>query len=377
MTISFFSNFLLLHQTPFCEAMVNLIGEGFKFVATERIPADRLAMGYEDLSHSVGYAVNSYESAAEYAEAMRLGIESDVVIIGSASDVFIKERLKKNKVTFRYSERLFKQGLWRVLDPRVFKSRFIRDFKNRNKQLYMLCASAYTASDCRFILSYPGKTYKWGYFPKVKKYNEPELMAGKQHSKPLILWVGRLLKLKQPEHAISMAYELSQKGFDFNLIIIGEGPQRSSLERKTKELGLEKLITFKDFMPQTEVRQHMERANIFIFTSDRQEGWGAVLNEAMNSGCAVVANDEIGSVPFLIKNGENGFTYHKDVSQMIAIVSKLITDRPMTERLGLAAYRTMQSEWNADTAANRLIQLIRSIKSGKILDIEYGPISKA
>ena len=38
-----------------------------------------------------------------------------------------------------------------------------------------------------------------------------------------------------------------------------------------------------------DVRKEMERADIFLFTSDYKEGWGAVLNEAMNARCAIVA----------------------------------------------------------------------------------------
>ena len=53
----------------------------------------------------------------------------------------------------------------------------------------------------------------------------------------------------------------------------------------------------------------MEKTGIFLFTSDRQEGWGAVLNEAMNSGCAVVASHLIGAVPFLKKKKKNGLVY--------------------------------------------------------------------
>ena len=49
----------------------------------------------------------------------------------------------------------------------------------------------------------------------------------------------------------------------------------------------------------------MEKSEIFLFTSDKGEGWGAVLNESMNSACAVVASHAIGSVPFLLKDGEN------------------------------------------------------------------------
>lgn len=51
-------------------------------------------------------------------------------------------------------------------------------------------------------------------------------------------------------------------------------------------------------MKASEVRSYMEKADIYLFTSDFNEGWGAVLNESMNSGCAVVASHAIGSVPF-------------------------------------------------------------------------------
>ena len=148
LTVTFFSNFLLHHQTPFCEAMVKLLGDNFKYVATERIPEERLNMGYRDLSKSVTYAVNSYESEESYQKALELGRNSDVVMIGSAPDEFINDRLKENKLTFRYSERYFKQGKWRILDPRVFTSLYKHDIRHRKQNFYMLCASAYTAPDC-------------------------------------------------------------------------------------------------------------------------------------------------------------------------------------------------------------------------------------
>ena len=164
MTVTFFSNFLLHHQTPFCEAMVKRLGDGFKFVATEPIPKERLDMGYGDLSRT-SYCVNAYENEEEYQKAMKLGDESDVVIIGSAPDEFIAKRLKENRLTVRYCERFFKQGRWRILDPRVLLSVYGQHTRYRRSNLYMLCASAYTAPDSRFIGAYPNKTYKWGRLP--------------------------------------------------------------------------------------------------------------------------------------------------------------------------------------------------------------------
>lgn len=46
----------------------------------------------------------------------------------------------------------------------------------------------------------------------------------------------------------------------------------------------------------------MRESHIFIFTSDRGEGWGVVLSEAMANGCTVVASNKIGAAPFLVKH---------------------------------------------------------------------------
>ena len=89
-----------------------------------------------------------------------------------------------------------------------------------------------------------------------------------------------------------------------------------------REKKLEDCVHMLGAMSPDEVRKHMEQANIFLFTSDRNEGWGAVLNEAMNSGCAVVASHAIGSVPYLIKNGNNGYIYENEGQLHSLVIEK-------------------------------------------------------
>ena len=72
------------------------------------------------------------------------------------------------------------------------------------------------------------------------------------------------------------------------------------LERRTAQMGLQNRIQILPPMPPEAVRRRMEQANLFLLTSDFQEGWGAVLNEAMNSGCAVVASHAAGAAPYLL-----------------------------------------------------------------------------
>lgn len=375
LTVTFFSNFLLHHQTPFCEVMIQRIGDGFHFVATEPVPQDRLDMGYMNLE-DVPYAVNAHKDDASYQEALRLGYESDVVIIGSAPDVFIEKRLGENKFTFRYYERFFKEGRWRILDPRVLRARYKRDIRYRKKNLHMLCASAYTAPDCRFIHAYPNKTYKWGYFPAVKTYDDIDEVIGLKHPAS-ILWVGRLIGWKHPEEAVYLAEELKKDGYQFSLDIIGDGELRQSLQQMIDEKQLSDHVRILGFMSPEKVREHMEESDIFLFTSDKQEGWGAVLNESMNSACAVVACREIGSAPFLIEDGVNGFIYDKHgKNTLYSHVKQLLEDKELREKIQRNAYDTMKNVWNAEAATDRLLHLIDCIQKGKETGYTSGPCSR-
>lgn len=376
-TVTFFSNFLLHHQTPFCEAMVKKLGSGFHFVATEPTDSERLNMGYRDYT-DVHYVVYSYKNEEQYKKALKLGKDSDVVIIGSAPDEFIKERLQKNKLTFRYLERFFKEGRIRIFDPRVLYCRYKQDFRYRNKNLYMLCASAYTAPDCRFIFSYPNKTYKWGYFPETECLPYENLNELKNNNKRIkILWASRFIKLKHPEDVIDLAKKLKNENYDFEIEMLGIGELREKYERIVIDSGLSDIITFTGPFPPQEVLKHMQSADIFLFTSDRNEGWGAVLNESMSSGCAVVANREIGSVPYLIEDGKNGLVYNrKHKNSLYSCVKKLIDNKSLRETLGKSAYDTIKTIWNAETASNRLLTLIENLQKGRDTVFFNGPCSK-
>ena len=129
---------------------------------------------------------------------------------------------------------------------------------------------------------------------------------------------------------------------------------------------LSEYITFLVSVNTKKVREYMEKASIYLFTSDRKEGWGAVLNEAMNSACAVVAGDAAGSTPYLVRNGENGIIYPSgDIESLYEVVARLLDSIEMQSELGIKAYETIINEWNADNAAERFICLAEKILSGE------------
>ena len=122
----------------------------------------------------------------------------------------------------------------------------------------------------------------------------------------------------------------------------------------------------------------MEGSNIFLFTSDFNEGWGAVLNEAMNSGCAVVASHAIGSVPFLIVHKVNGLIYRNgDLKDISFKVMHLIDNRTEREYLARNAYLSIVELWNGKVAAERLVQLSDGLIQGIDVEFNEGPCSRA
>ena len=168
MKVTFYSNFLTHHQVPFCLEMQKKLGDDFKFVSTVKIFQWRLDLGFKDLDKEYDFVVPAYENEEEYNKAKQLAMDSDVVIIGSTTDELIEERLKQDKITFRYRGRIFifPDGFIKTIfnkeKMKLFYNRHIKYRKNKN--LYLLAANAYGPSDFTSFGLYKNKIYKWGIF---------------------------------------------------------------------------------------------------------------------------------------------------------------------------------------------------------------------
>lgn len=380
MKVTFFSNFLTHHQVPFCLEMQKRYGDGFKFVATMKIVEERLKLGYKDMDHDYDFVVRAYESKESYQEAFDLALHSDIVIMGSTdSDIYIQERLKQDKLTIRYRERIFKEGIVKsFFNKKKREEIYIKHFKYRkNKNLYIICASAYGANDCAKFNLYKNKVFKWGYFPQNKKHDIDELLEKKeQNGISYIVWAGRFIEWKHPEQVVNIAKRLKQEGIKFRVTMLGVGELVEPIKQSIEKEGLTDYIELVGSVSSDKVMDYMEKANIYLFTSDRQEGWGVVLNESMNSGCAVVANKAIGSVPFLIKDGESGIIAQNE-EEFYQGVKRLLADKELRMKVSKNAYKTIDEEWNYITAVDNLQKLFDSIMNNKELEVIDGPASKA
>lgn len=190
MKVTFYSNFLTHHQLPFCLDMVSILGDDFKFVSSMPITEERRKLGFKDLNSSYDFVVRAYEDKEQYTKALELGNESDVVIIGSTGDEFIKERLKADKLTFRYRSRVFLEPpIKTLLNKNLRKTIYERHIKYKNnKNLYLLTSNGYGAKDFNKLGLYKDKVYRWGYFPETNYYNIDDLIDSKEKNEVLIFY---------------------------------------------------------------------------------------------------------------------------------------------------------------------------------------------
>lgn len=363
----FVSNYLNHHQIPFCNAMYRLWKGSFAFIQTEAMEQERVQMGWGS-GCSQPYLRLYYE---EPAECRTLIAEAEVVLFGGCDDEsYIEERLEQARPVIRYSERLYKTGQWKAVSPRGLKKKYHDHTRYRRSPVYLLCAGAYVPSDFSIVRAYPGKMFCWGYFPETKRYDVEELLAGKGRGIPRLLWAARMIDWKHPELPLETARYLKEKGHVFHMDVIGGGDMEEQIKTMRAAYGLEDEVSLRGFLPPEQVRAYMERADIFLITSDRQEGWGAVVNEAMNSGCAVLADHMVGAVPYLIEDGDNGLIYRDgDRKELFTLAEKLVTDRELCARLGRRAYQTITETWNAENAAEALTQLCGRLR---LAEVEYG-----
>lgn len=371
MNILFISNYYTHHQMPLCEALYLLTEHQFVFLEAEVFPQSRKELGWKE--HNGVSFVKQYENFVQANP--NAVIDADVVILGSASLNVVKSRLKANKPTFFYAERIYKDGYqsakWL---PRLFT--FWWRY-GRFRSMYLLSASAYTSLDYAIHGVFREKSYRWGYFPETKHYDMNTFFEKKNPAK--IMWCGRFLEWKHPEVVLEVAKRLKMDGRIFKIEFIGIGDMNSELRKLADNYGVADRVTFLGAMNSAEVRHHMEQAGIYLFTSDFHEGWGAVLNEAMNSGCAVVASHAIGSVPFLLKHEENGLIYHNgNTDELYECVKKLLDNPQLQRSLGYKAYLTISQTWNAENASERFLKFAEEIKrNGYCALYDSGPCSRA
>jgi colanic acid/amylovoran biosynthesis glycosyltransferase len=176
-----------------------------------------------------------------------------------------------------------------------------------------------------------------GATPRLQKKHDPFLLV--------MLTAGRLHPVKDHAFLIRACGLMKTRGFNFTCLIAGEGPERRSLERLIRKLGLQNQVQLLGQVSHEQMHDYYQRVDLVVLTS-RSEGIPLVLMEAMAHGKPVLA-PAITSIPELICDRENGFLYRPaSLEDFVTRVGMISNNRSTLGLLRRAARRHVLDHFN-------------------------------
>ncbi|RMG42554.1 MAG: glycosyltransferase family 4 protein [Candidatus Dadabacteria bacterium] len=173
---------------------------------------------------------------------------------------------------------------------------------------------------------------------EIKKSTAPIRLPDK-----FILSVGRLTAQKRFDLLIDAFAKIAEEFPEWQLLIVGDGPLKRSLQRQIENLDLSQRIRLKENT--SEIDALFSKAGLFVICSD-YEGFPNVLLEAMASGLPVIAtNCEYGPSE-IIDHGTNGLLVPAgDCEALVNAIKKMLSDSQLRDKLKINAV-TVKERYN-------------------------------
>ncbi|NMW21090.1 MAG: glycosyltransferase [Chlorobiaceae bacterium] len=182
----------------------------------------------------------------------------------------------------------------------------------------------------------------------------------KVNKKKSIVTLGRLSKEKGQKYLIEAFGKLNTNEWELN--IIGDGPERMNLENMVNDLCAGKVVKFHGHLK--EFSQIMSEAEIFVLPS-LSEGFPNALIEAMSVPLACISSDCIAGPKDIINNRINGILFKVADSDDLALkINELINDEKLRNLLATNAYN-IRNTLNFKVIAGRYLSFMQKTISDK------------
>lgn len=126
---------------------------------------------------------------------------------------------------------------------------------------------------------------------------------GAKDGEKIVLFVGKLIALKEIPTLINALARLTTSGQAVRLILAGSGPLAGELAVMANACSLP--VTFVGFVNQTRMPEVYAAADVLVLPSS-SETWGLVVNEAFACGLPAIVSDRVGCAPDMILDGLTG-----------------------------------------------------------------------
>jgi glycosyltransferase involved in cell wall biosynthesis len=201
-------------------------------------------------------------------------------------------------------------------------------FLTRNMQV--LVYGAWEGSS-RNIKSFFTATYS----ENEKAALTPKVLAGVID----FVFVGTLVKGKQPLYAIQLIEKLHLKGYAVRLHLYGEGVERKVLEQYVAAYQLESIVVLAGNQSKATVQKAYQDSHFVVLPSD-SEGWPKVVAEGMFWGCVPIATP-VSCVPFMLDYGSRGILLEMNLEQDSMLVAAVLQNQ-----VDFESKRNQAADWS-------------------------------
>jgi glycosyltransferase involved in cell wall biosynthesis len=175
---------------------------------------------------------------------------------------------------------------------------------------------------------------------------------------PRVLYAGNLVPSKGVDLLLHAAAELSRRGVEYQVKILGQGPEQEALRNLSRQLRLETRITWSSFVPQDQMPAEYGASTVTVLPSrGSAEGLGLTLVEALLAGSAVVGTPA-GGIPEVVRHEVTGLlARNEDPSSLADQIERYLTDGALRDRLVGAGREYVLQTFSPETAVGRFLEI--------------------
>ncbi len=243
---------------------------------------------------------------------------------------------KLNNIYKEWLERFILTGI--LYDAQITVSQDFQKFKNVNKKIH--------------------------YIPNGVEINRFDKIKVKKSYGPTLIFVGRLHPHKNLVNLIK-AISIVKKGLpSIKLLVVGDGQQKESLKKLTKDLNLVSNILFKDEVVGEELSKLYKSSHLFILPSI-YEGQPITMLEAWAAKIPVIVTAS-GDSPYLVKDGVNGYLIQKpkDYREIASQIKKALGAKDL-QRMGQNGYNLVAKNFSWEKSAQKTLEVYESLTKAK------------
>lgn len=177
---------------------------------------------------------------------------------------------------------------------------------------------------------------------------------------PLLVHVSNFRPVKRPVDCVEILARVLKKGISTQLVMVGDGSERTNVEHRARCLKVDDKITFVGKQPN--IVDYLSASNVLLLPSE-QESFGLAALEAMACEVPVVAS-RVGGLPEVVTDGETGFLSEVgDVDKMAEDAARLLADPELRKKMGKSARESAISRYRTDIVIPKYIDYYNRVLS--------------